>query len=800
MVVAGTTSSVRSNSGGPMPADERRTPRVVASGKSRTSTLRSPTPRTPRRPSSSSVVTKAPSAGRKDALPPEPPSRRRRGFLRRHAKGIALSLVLPPLILVSAVLWYARSIPLPPDELSAQTTFIYDANGVVLASLNAGQDRTAVPLSRVPKLTVDAILASEDHNFYQHGGVDPVGVGRALWADVRSRGSLQGGSTITQQYVKVTYLGRERTFNRKLREAILSVKLERRLTKDQILERYLNVVYFGRGAYGVQAAAQAYFGVDVDKLDLAESAYLAGLLRAPERADARRNPVLALARRQRVLDSMVRFELITVAQRDTAVAVPLAGAGGIVRTRQGPTSTYEQRGAGAEFATDVVRRQLIERFGAARVFGGGLRVRTTLDLAKQEQARATLYDDVLNRPGDPDAAMVVLDHEGRVLAMIGGRDWTKSQVNLAVGRGFGGIGRQGGSTFKPFVLAAAIREGVAASSTFDAPKQISIPGANADGTDWNVGNYNDESFGAKIDLTRATALSVNTVFAQLVTDPRVGAKRVVTMAKDLGITSPLDAYPAIALGAEEVAPLEMADAYLTFAREGMRVEPTLITEVRDAGGQVLLAYKQQRQQVLTEDQAAQINAVLQQVVSHGTGVGAQLSDGRQVAGKTGTTQSSRDAWFVGYTPQDCCVVAIWMGYADSNRPMTKVHGRKVTGGLFPAQVFQKFMEASVVKAGVKTGAFRPPQVGDGGGESTLPRRSGAKGPKATPASPSDTAVQVNRPPVTGVDGGSTGAIGGGNPVSGSSSPVDSAPAPVGVQAPPNEVVDSAPPKQSPASG
>ncbi len=796
MAVVGTTSSARSNSGGPMPADERRTPRVVASGKSRT-----PAPRTPSRPHSSAVVTKAPTARRKDASPPELQPRRRRGFLRRHAKGIALTLVLPPVMLVTAVLWYARSIPLPPDEISAQTTFIYDANGVVLASLNAGEDRTAVPLSRVPKVTVDAILASEDHNFYQHGGVDPVGVARALWADVRSRGSLQGGSTITQQYVKVTYLGRERTFKRKLREAILSVKLERRLTKDQILERYLNVVYFGRGAYGVQAAAQAYFGVDVHALDLAESAYLAGLLRAPERADARRNPVLALARRQRVLDSMVRFELITVAQRDAAVAVPLTGEGGIVRTRQGPTSTYEQPGTGVEYATDVVRRELIERFGAARVFGGGLRVRTTLDLAKQKKARATLYDDVLNRPGDPDAAMVVLDHEGRVLAMIGGRDWSKSQVNLAVGRGFGGIGRQGGSTFKPFVLAAAIREGVAVSTTFDAPKQISIPGANADSTDWNVGNYNDESFDTKIDLSRATALSVNTVFAQLVTDPRVGAKRVVTMAKDLGITSPLEAYPAVALGAEEVAPLEMADAYLTFAREGMRVEPTLITEVSDAGGQVLFRYKQQRQRVLTEDQAAQINAVLQQVVTNGTGVGAQLSDGRQVAGKTGTTQSSRDAWFVGYTPQDCCVVAIWMGYADSNRPMTKVHGRKVTGGVFPAEVFQKFMEASVVKAGVETGEFRPPSVGDGGGVSTLPKRSGAKRPKAATSAPSDTAVQVNRPPVTGVDGDSIGSVDAGNPDSGSSSPVDHPPAPVPAQAPPNAVVEpGAPPDQPSVSG
>lgn len=744
-----------------MPAEPRRgegrrpvpTKRVVASGRS--------SERAPSVARNGSVKKVEPVRRTRDEVPPV----HRPGWLRRHAKGVAFLLLAPPIVLLGAILWYARGVPLPPDEVSAQTTFVYDSKGDTLASFNAGEDRTAVVLSRVPKVTIDAVLASEDHNFYQHGGLDPLGVARALFADIRSRGSLQGGSTITQQYVKVTYLGQERTLKRKLREAVLSVKLERRLTKDQILERYLNAVYFGRGSYGIQAASQAYFGVDVDQLDLAESAYLAGLLRAPERADARRNPALALSRRRSVLDSMLRFGMISRAQHDDAALVPLTGEGGTVRARKGPTSTYEVRGAGAEFAVDMVRRELVARFGAARVFGGGLRVHTSIDLSMQRLAHQVLFDQVLNRPGDPDAAMVVLDHEGRVLALVGGRDWSVSQVNLAVGRGFGGVGRQGGSTFKPFVLAAALREGIAVSTTFSGPQHVTIAGAGQDGSDWDVSNYDDEAFDSPITLTKATALSVNTVYAQLVTDPKVGPERVVQMAHDLGVTSPLDPYPAIALGAEEVGPLEMADAYLTFARGGTQVTPSVITEVTDVTGQRL--FRPERTsgtRVLTTDQAAAINGVLGDVVAHGTGVGARLGDGRQVAGKTGTTQNARDAWFVGYTPKDCCVVAVWMGYAQTNRPMTKVHGRRVSGGAFPATIFKKFMDAAVVGAGADTGTFAAPS-------DTAPPPAPRRGTRVTVDSKvsdsvPDSAVGVAQPPVTGVQ------VPGGQV----QSPVDTAPA------------------------
>ncbi len=630
--------------------------------------------------------------------------RRVRRFLRRHAKGIAFVILAPPGAVVCALFWYARGIPLPSDSLSTQTTFVYTDSGQELASFRSDTDRTNVSLADIPVVMRNAVLASEDKSFYSHNGVDPTGILRAVYRDLRNEGVQQGGSTLTQQYVKISYTGRERSYKRKLREVILSVKLERKLTKDEIFERYLNSVYFGRGATGVQAAAKAYFEKDATALTLPEAAYLAGVLRAPENTDARRSPERAKFRRDSVLTNMAKLGFITEAERETAAEVPLTGVGGIVRAK--PSSTVNFRDAGTQFVVDMVRRELIARFGAAKVFGGGLRVTTTLDLETQKRARAVLFDQVLNEVGDPDAAMVVLDHEGRIKALVGGRNYELLQVNLAAGRGYGGPGRQAGSTFKPFVLAAAVREGIAVQSTFSAPESIVIPGANVDGTDWEVSNFDDVGYTSDIDLRIATAQSVNTVYAQLVTDERVGADRVAEMAKDLGITSPLDAYPALALGTEEVSPLEMADAYLTFAREGVRVRPRLIAKVTDAGGEVLWEPEPDPARVLSTDEAAIVNQTLRSVVEEGSGVKAQLRDGRQVAGKTGTTQNARDAWFVGYTPQNCCVVAIWMGYASSNKPMIEVHGRRVTGGAFPADIFGRFMNDQV--ANIATGSFAEP--------------------------------------------------------------------------------------------
>jgi membrane peptidoglycan carboxypeptidase len=643
---------------------------------------------------------------------------KKRGFFRRHVKGIAFLVLFPPLVGVGALLWYASTIPLPPDSVAVETSFVYTEAGEELAAFKADTDRTDVALADVPLVMRNAVLASEDKAFYTHRGVDPLSIGRAIYRDLRSQGVQQGGSTLTQQYVKITYTGRERSYKRKLREAILSVKLERRLDKDQIFQRYLNSVYFGRGATGVQAAARAYFEKDAKSLTLAESAYLAGVLRAPENTDAKRNPERAKFRRDSVLTNMAKLGFIDESERVTATSVPLTGVGGIVRAK--PTSTVNFTDVGPEFAVDMIRRELIAKFGAPKVFGGGLRVTTTLDLKAQGLARKTLFTDVLNRASDPDAAMVVLDHDGRVRALVGGRSWAQSQVNLAAGKGYGGSGRQAGSTFKPFVLAAAVREGISVNTPFPAPKNVVIPGANVDGTDWEVSNFDDIGYASDIDLTQATAESVNTVYAQLVVDERVGAERVAVMAKDLGIRSKIDAYPALALGTEEVSPLEMADAYLTFAREGSRVEPFLISKVTDATGQVLFEHKSTQVRVLSSDEAAIMNQTLRQVVEAGSGVKAKLDDGRQVAGKTGTTQNARDAWFVGYTPKNCCVVAVWMGFATSNKPMVKLRGRRVTGGAFPADLFSRFMNVQV--ANVDTGEFELPSE-EAVGEVIVPKRT-----------------------------------------------------------------------------
>ncbi len=674
---------------------------------------------------------------------------RRRGFFRRHAKGIAFTILTPPLVVVCGLLWYARGVPLPPDSLSTQTTFLYTDDGQQLGAFRSDTDRTNLTITDIPEVLRNAVLASEDKSFYSHRGVDPLGIGRAIYRDVRNEGVQQGGSTLTQQYVKISYTGRERSYKRKLREAILAIKLERKLTKDEIFERYLNSVYFGRGATGVQAAAKAYFEKDAKDLTLPEAAYLAGVLRAPENTDARRNPERAKFRRDSVLANMSKLGFISETERVAASEVPLTGVGGIVRAK--PTSTVNFADLGTDYVVDMVRRELITKFGAAKTFGGGLRVTTTLNLETQRRARAALFDQVLNRKGDPDAAMVVLDHDGHIVALIGGRSWAESQVNLAAGRGYGGLGRQAGSTFKPFVLAAAVREGISIETKFPAPQEVVIPGANVDGTDWTVSNFDDASWESDVDLRTATANSINTVYAQLVTDERVGAERVAEIAKDLGIKSPLDAYPALALGTEEVSPLEMADAYLTFARGGTRVGPEFISKVTDASGQVLFESSTDPTRVLSTDEAAIINQALRAVVDEGSGVKAKLDDGRQVAGKTGTTQNARDAWFVGYTPKNCCVVAVWMGYAKSNAPMTKVHGRRVTGGAFPADVFGRFMNVQV--ANIDTGEFDEPDANATGEviEPKLSKKPVTKKKKA-PASVVDSVVDTVGPSTEGTDG------------------------------------------------
>lgn len=673
------------------------------------------------------------------------PSRtpRRRGRLWRYRRPLLLA-GLAVAIAASGALYVLLSAPLPPPPSLAtlsQTTYMTDAAGRPLATLHAGEDRTVVRLADVPAVLRHAVVAAEDRSFYRHRGLDPLGIVRATIADIRSRRVVQGGSTITQQYVRNAYrtVGRSRSLWRKLKEAVIAVKLERELPKDEILERYLNTIYFGRGAYGVQAASQAFFGKDVRDIGLAEAALLAGLIRSPVSADPAVNPALATARRRQVLRAMEEEGYITAAQRAVAERVPVVGPGAPVIPRRQPGVTVARPEVGTQYFVEQVRRFLVARYGEQAVYGGGLRVRTTLDLELQGAAYRAVYG-VLDRPGDPAGALVAVDADGRVRAMVGGRDWSVSQVNLATGRAGGGRGRQAGSAFKPFVLAAAVADGYPVTTRYPAPAEIVLPGAD-EGRDWRVRNYDGTDYG-QLDLVEATVQSVNTVYAQLVV--QVGPAKVVEMAHAMGITSPLRAVPSIALGTQEVSVLEMAAAYATLANRGVRVEPTLVSEVRDAEGNLVERFTPERKRVLAGKQADIVNGVLRQVVERGTGRAAAF--GRPVAGKTGTTQDFGDAWFVGYTPR--LAAAVWMGYPEGqSRPMRSVHGRAVTGGSFPAIIFRRFMAAATARAAYAGGDFPPlvvAQPREGGTTTAVP------GPPSTtsPAAATTTSMPGRRTPTT----------------------------------------------------
>ena len=595
---------------------------------------------------------------------------------------------------------YISSVPLPPEAVQVQTAYVFDVNGKPLATLTNGENRESIKLAEVPRVVIDAVLAAEDRRFYEHGGVDPLSIVRAVYQDVRNNGRKQGGSTITQQYVKNVYVGRELSMKRKLREAAIAVKLERKLSKDQILERYLNTIYFGRGAYGLQAAAKAYFGHDLAETDLPKAAYLAALIRGPESTDATRNLAKAAQRRQSVLDAMVTTGVITQAQRDDAMARPLVGEGGVLPRTPGRGTTYNDPESGSQFAVDYARRYVIDTFGAQALETGGLRITTSIDLAVQKRVKRET-EKLLNKVSDPDTAVVVEDQDGSILAMLGGKNWIESNVNLAVGRGYGGEGRAGGSTFKPFALAAALRQGFTVESAFKAPDSIEIIQDDGNAEPWKVTNYDEKSYGT-MNLIDATRLSINTVFAQLVTNENIGATAVADTASLLGVKSPLQAVDSIVLGTQNVAPLEMADAYRTFANRGVASDHIIVVKVTDANGKELTLPSKPKRRVLAEEDADVMNSVLRTVVNDGTGVAAKLK-GVAVAGKTGTTNDYNDAWFVGYTPKQCCVVSIWMGYASGGKRMTNVHGRKVSGGSFPAELFARIMTPLV--DGVDVGTF-----------------------------------------------------------------------------------------------
>jgi penicillin-binding protein 1A len=574
---------------------------------------------------------------------------------------------------------------------------VYARNGyTVLSILRGEQARILVPSTGVSPWMKHAIVAIEDKRFYEHRGVDLRGMARALWADISNRGTVQGGSTITQQFVKNAYLTSEKSVGRKLFEAALAWQLEQRWSKDRILTAYLNTVYFGNGAYGVEQAARIYFHHKAKALKPYEAALLAGIPEDPSRWDPVAHPQAAKGRRDLVLHQLYLQGYLTQSQYVNSLVKALPNPRDV-----GLPST---QGAAAPFFANYVKDQLIKQLGPARTLGGGLRVTTTLDVGLQKIAREAVAS-VLPAGSGPTASMVVLDaNTGAVLAMVGGENYHEHQFNLAT-QGE----RQPGSSFKPFVLATALRDNIAPSSVLTS-KPVTI---NADGRLWDVKNYEGEYLGP-IDLTKAIAYSDNSVFSQLTA--LVGPRNVRDTARDLGITTKLNGYFAIGLGAEPATPLEMARAYASFADGGARVDgsifgnqPRVVQEIQEVsnGKKRVEANNVVRRQVLTPTQAATVNQLLQGVIQFGTGKAAALP-GRQVAGKTGTTENYGDAWFVGYTPQ--LVAAVWVGYPDKLVPMlTEFHGHPVAGGTFPALIWKAFMSKALQKQPPET--FTPPDYG-----------------------------------------------------------------------------------------
>jgi len=570
--------------------------------------------------------------------------------------------------------------------------YVYAADGhTILAVLRGSQSRVLVPSSGISGWMKQAIVATEDKRFYQHRGIDIRGMARAIWNDVRGR-PVQGGSTITQQFVKNTLTGNQRSVARKLKEAALAWQLEQKWSKDTILTAYLNTIYFGNGAYGVERAARTYFGHNAARLTLPDAALLAGIPEDPTLYDPVTHPDAARQRRGVVLDLMLQQHVITPGEYRFAVSAPMPK----------PQDVHLPGVQGqAPYFGEYVKEQLIDRFGAGNVFGSGFRVYTTINLRLQRLANEAVQK-ILPSADGPQAALVAVNPiDGKVLAMVGGHNFHVSQYNLATARE-----RQTGSAFKPFVLATALREGISPLTTY-VSKPVSIFLGNKY---WNVHNYEGEYLGP-IDLVKAIAVSDNSVFSQLTRD--IGPANVVTTAHAVGITGPLQGYFAIGLGVEPVSVLEMARAYATFADDGVRVdgtvfgnEPRVVTKIENAGNAVVYANVPKGVRALSPDVDELLTQLLEGVVTGGTGTAAQLP-GRVVAGKTGTTENYGDAWFCGYTPQ--LATCVWVGYPDSLRPMLhEFHGGPVVGGSFPAEIWKAFEQSALAAMNTQPRGFTLP--------------------------------------------------------------------------------------------
>lgn len=556
-------------------------------------------------------------------------------------------------------------------------TEIYDTRGQLITVVRGKQRRLQLPLHVIPEVAREAVIAIEDSRFYDHSGIDIRSLGRALWTDIKAGAKVQGGSTITQQLVKNKYLNSEKSLQRKLDEAVLAMELERKYSKDQILEMYLNEVYWGHGAYGIEAAAQTYFGHSARSLDLQESALLAALLKAPEAYSPYKNRKKAIARQHVVINRMAELGFISKSEAERAKRKPL--------DLPGAPGQWNK----AAYFTSYLVSQLKNRYGEDAVLHGDLKVQTTIDLATQELAEK-LVAELVQRYGKryrfDQAAMVALNPQtGGIVAMVGGSDYRKSEYNRAIL-----AHRQPGSTFKPLVYLTAFAKGLSPDLKMsDQPVTYTV-----NGRPYTPRNYRGEKDGT-LTLRRALELSNNVITVKLLN--QVGPEAVIETARRVGITSPLQPSLSLGLGSYEVTPLELASAYGVFAANGVRNEPVAYWNLRDGAGRVLETWRPNPLQVVDEAPVRVLNDVLRGVILRGTGTAA--NPGRPAAGKTGTTSDSRDAWFVGYTPQ--LVVAIWLGNDDNSKMASSA-----TGGGIAAPTWKKFVMTALKKVPVAN--FAPP--------------------------------------------------------------------------------------------
>ena len=593
------------------------------------------------------------------------------------------------------IMWLAAPItPFVPDfDTLPATTRVLAADGSELAALSGDNGRRQIiELNAIPEHVRRAVLAAEDADFYHHSGTHPLALLRAVTNT--ATGETQGGSTITQQLAKLNYTGNERSIFRKVREVFYASALEERYSKDELLQRYLNQVYFGEGAYGIYAAAHTFFGVDPAQLTPAQAATLAGKILGPSRLDPRQHPEEVLKRRDRVLRAMERRGWLTDTDLDKALAEPMNLA------------PPQPRGISrAPHFIDYIKREAsrLEELGgdpetrATKLHTGGYTIETTLD-PKLFDATTAAVAAHLGEPGDPITAVAsVVPGDGAINNLFGGLDYLATQYGFA-DRGM----RQPGSAFKPFVYMAALRDGIDPRSVFDGTsgRRIRCYG------DRPVNNYAGEDFGGTTDVDTALARSVNVVFVDL--GCQVGVRDVVRAATDAGMPEDAtDAQGAVFLGGLDrgVSPLTMAAAYATFASGGVYAEPYGIKAIRDSRGEVVYEHDRKTHRAFDAAEAGVLNAALQRVVGEGTGRAAAL--GRPVAGKTGTTSENVDAWFVGFVPQ--VSTAVWVGY-DPARPMTDVHDRAVTGGSFPAAIFGDVMRTGLAGVPVKPLPVATPDV------------------------------------------------------------------------------------------